>query len=81
MIAWLSLLGFVPATIFSLLALMRTLKNARAIEEVHITVNSRLTQLLNATGAAARSEGKAEGMAEGRSDERGERDARDAAGL
>lgn len=75
MIALISLLGFVPATIFSLLALMRAFKNAKAIEDVHITVNSRLSELLERTAAASR----AEGMAEGRSSEGAERDARDAA--
>ena len=74
MIALISLIGFVPATIFSLLALLRALKNARAIEDVHVTVNSRLSELLERTAAASR----AEGMAEGRFDEGAKRDARDA---
>lgn len=69
MVAWLALLGFVPATIFSLLALLRAWRNARAIEEVHVTVNSRLSELLERSAAASRAEGRIEGRDIERSEE------------
>ncbi len=40
--------------------------NRNKIRELHVTLNSRLDQLLAATAAQARSEGHAEGLEEGR---------------
>lgn len=54
----------IPPTLGALLAYFQSRKNTKALDEVHITLNSRLTQLLEQTGKAARAEGKAEGKKE-----------------
>jgi hypothetical protein len=43
---------------------IRTFMNSSKIQEIHMTMNSRLDQLLNASVAQARSEGHAQGIAE-----------------
>jgi hypothetical protein len=65
--AFAAVIGALAATIAAvggIFAAMRSAKNAQSIQEVHMTMNSRLDQLLNASIAQARSEGHAQGMAE-----------------
>ena len=50
-----------PGTIAALGALITSLRNASKIQEVHLSVNSRLTELINATKIASHAEGLAEG--------------------
>src|SRR6266446_7111511 len=51
-------------TLTALAAFLQGRRNATKIEEIHLTVNSRLSELLLATEAAARSAGHAAGRAE-----------------
>jgi hypothetical protein len=53
----LCLLALIPA-IPSILAWSGSLKNKHAIQEVHLSVNSRMDQLLKITGAAKLAEGR-----------------------
>jgi hypothetical protein len=53
----------VAPTLTALLALLKSQENAAAIQNVHVEVNSRLTQLLEQTSIAQRAEGRAEGIA------------------
>jgi hypothetical protein len=43
---------------------------AKAIQEVHLSVNSRLTELIKAVKISSHAEGRLEGMAEKKRDER-----------
>ncbi len=43
-------------------ALLASLRNKKAIQEIHLSVNSRLSQLIEAVGKAAHAEGMAEGQ-------------------
>jgi hypothetical protein len=57
----------------ALLAAYTSLRNASKIQEVHLLINSRMNQLLAATGLAARAEGAAAERkeAQARGDDRG----------
>ena len=56
-----SALAAVVAAGAAVIGAVRSFFNARAIQEVHLSVNSRLDQLLNATSAKAHSDGVVEG--------------------
>lgn len=62
--SWLQLLVALAPTVVALLAYLQGRKNRSAIQEVHVSLNSRLTELLRQTSIAQRAEGKAEGLAE-----------------
>lgn len=49
-------------------ALIQSWRNAGKISDVHVSINSRMDQLLKATGIAS----KAEGVAQGRKDQQAE---------
>jgi hypothetical protein len=49
------------AALGSIAAMITSLINRAKIQEVHLSVNSRLTELLKATKAASHAEGLAEG--------------------
>jgi hypothetical protein len=51
------------AALAGVLGAVRSFFNGRGIQEMHLSMNSRLTQLLEATRAQAHSEGRAEGVA------------------
>jgi hypothetical protein len=53
MIAITAIIGFSTVTLTSVLALVASKKNAGAIQEVHYSLNSRLSQLLQETKDAA----------------------------
>lgn len=55
------------ATAVSALALRASRKNGRKIEEVHVSINSRMDQLLQARGDASMAQGVEQGRAEARS--------------
>lgn len=57
-----AIIASMPPTIVALAALITSLFNKKGIHELHISLNSRLSELLNARGAASRSEGIAEGI-------------------
>jgi hypothetical protein len=59
-----ALITATPPTIVALGALAASLSNYRKIAELHVIVNSRLSELLKVTGKASFAEGKAEGKAE-----------------
>ena len=66
--AWIAFAGAIPPTIMALAALIASWRNGRKvesstkkIEELHVLVNSRLTQLLELTAKSSRAEGVAEG--------------------
>jgi hypothetical protein len=46
----------------ALIAFIQSVKNSTAIREVHLSLNSRLTELIQATKVAAHAAGKAEGQ-------------------
>ena len=50
----------------ALIAAIGSIHNARKIKEVHISINSRMDQLLTATGQVSEAKGLAEGRAETR---------------
>jgi hypothetical protein len=54
-----TILGFVAPTVAALLAILR-------VESVHVAVNSRLSELVETTGEAARAVGELEGRAASR---------------
>jgi hypothetical protein len=56
------LISCVPATISAVFAYL----NRNKLAELHVSLNSRLSELLTANSAASRAEGKAEGIAEGK---------------
>lgn len=57
----LATIGATASTIASVVAATRSVKNSFAIEQIHLDVNSRLTQLLELTAASSHAEGKLEG--------------------
>ena len=59
--------AIVAPTVPALLAFISSLLNRRKIQEVHLSVNSRLTELLEQTGKASHAEGLAQGLAEKKS--------------
>jgi len=48
----------------ALVSFALSVKNGKAIQEVHLTLNSRLSELLKVTAAASHAVGKEEGMAQ-----------------
>lgn len=56
-----AILGVIVPTTAALLALVRGNETERAVRDVHLLVNSRLTQLLEQTAVASRAQGKEEG--------------------
>ena len=52
----------IPPTLVAILALIQGMKNGRATEEIHLSVNSRMDELL----AVTKGESHAEGLAQGR---------------
>src|SRR5580698_7149835 len=58
----LNILAAVMPSIAGLMAMITSLRNAKKIQEVHLSLNGRLTQLLTST--------KLEGQSEGRKEER-----------
>lgn len=55
-------LAVIPTTIASVAALIVSLKNHKKIDELHVVVNSRLSELLATTAHASKAEGQAEGI-------------------
>ena len=47
----------IPPTLAALLALVKSIKVEKAVQEVHLSVNSRLDQLLKSTSLASHAEG------------------------
>lgn len=56
-----AIIAATPPTIVATGALIVAIKSRSAIQEVHLSLNSRLTELLNATGRAAHADGVTEG--------------------
>ena len=54
-----TVIGFLTPTLASLIAVVKSFHNANAIEELHLAVNSRLTELLQQTSLAANLAGRA----------------------
>ena len=57
-------LGFLTPTLASLIAVVKGFANANAIQELHVIVNSRLTELLQQTSLAANLTGRESAHAE-----------------
>lgn len=55
-----AIVGFLAPTVAAIVALM--------VKDVHVLINSRMTELLVATAQASRAEGKVEGKAEEKAD-------------
>jgi hypothetical protein len=55
-----SVLGFLGPTAAALLALIKSAQTGAAVQDLHLAVNSRLTQLLELTAASSKSEGRLE---------------------
>lgn len=58
-----SVIGMATPTVAALLALIKSGETARAVQEVHVSLNSRLTQLLAQTALAERTAGRNEAIA------------------
>jgi hypothetical protein len=56
------LFSSIPATITAAAALIVSIRGNAKVEELHLAVNSRLTELLASVGAENRANGKAEGV-------------------
>ncbi len=54
----------VVPSLAALAAYLQGRKNQNKIEQIHVTINSRISELLTATESAARAAGHAEGKAE-----------------
>jgi len=54
----------IPPTLTALAALRASKKNAVAIEQVHVSINSRMDELLAAATGEARAEGREAGRGE-----------------
>lgn len=57
-----ALIAAFPPTLVALAALIVGVRNSRKVDSVHLLINSRMTELLASTGAAARAEGHTEGV-------------------
>lgn len=62
LVALVSAIGAVYAAIMAHGAKVKSGENADAIQDVHVSLNSRLTQLLSSTAAQSRAEGRQEGV-------------------
>jgi hypothetical protein len=60
--AWIDLGIKVVTFIGAIGALLASLRNRIAIQEVHLSINSRLTELIKSTSEAAHAAGRAEGL-------------------
>lgn len=60
-----ALIAAAPPTLAALATMVGNIRNGRKLKELHVIVNSRLTELLAASKAASHAEGKAEGRIEG----------------
>jgi hypothetical protein len=54
-----ALIVAIPPTLLALAAMIASLRNGRAVEKVHIAINSRLTELLESSSALAASKATA----------------------
>ena len=61
-----SALAAVGAVVMSVLAYIASRKNGKKIEEVHVSINSRMDQLLQARGDASEAKGLEQGRNEGK---------------
>ena len=57
-----ALIAAIPPTMVATGAVYLGLKNNRGIEDLHISVNSRMDQLLKEHGIASKAEGRREGI-------------------
>jgi len=55
----------IPPTIMAIMVLRKGDKNAEAIHEIHLSINSRMDQLLKASKAESLAEGRETGRSEG----------------
>jgi len=51
---WVSLFAAIPPTLLALAALVASLKNAAKIQDVHLSLNSRLTELIATSNSQGR---------------------------
>lgn len=51
------LVAAICPTLVALLSYLASLRNEKALQEIHISINSRLDELMTASNAVARSEG------------------------
>jgi len=61
-----ALIVAVAPTLLALASVVNSIRNSQKLNGIHIDLNSRLTQLLEARGISERATGKAEGIAEER---------------
>ena len=54
----------IPPTIAAVASIWVSWRNSDKLDDIHITLNSRLTQLLQQTSMASRAAGKVEGVAQ-----------------
>jgi hypothetical protein len=59
-----ALIAATPPTIIAVLSWLSSRRNGKSIQEIHVAINSRLTELLAATKGEATATGHAAGMAE-----------------
>jgi hypothetical protein len=60
---WTLILAVLPATIAAIASVITSILNRYAIQDIHLSVNSRLSELLRVTAVAAHAEGHMEGQA------------------
>ena len=60
----LTAIGSLVASLASVGAVISSFLNRRKIDEVHLSINSRMSELLKEKGIAANAQGREEGLAE-----------------
>lgn len=61
---WVALITAIPGTLVALLALVQIFRSKKAIQEVHLSINSRMDELLKSARGEAKAQGKEEGRQE-----------------
>lgn len=61
---WIAVFAAIPPTIAALAGLRRSAKNGKELSDIRLTINGRLTELLEATAGRSRAEGRTEGRSE-----------------
>lgn len=59
-----ALIAAIPPTLVGILNFLKVKENSKAIQEVHLSINSRMDQLLSSSKAESKAEGKEIGRLE-----------------
>lgn len=68
-----AIIASIPPTLAAIAALVLGIRNGRKVSDLHVLVNSRLTELLDSSSSAARAQGKEEGRLVARAEDKDRR--------